>query len=101
MFGTFDHIIEAMAVKHGINPQWGCCRPGIIRVNGERVCQHDWEFLQGNSVVKFSQAEVDAALSEAFPPVEAVAQSQDPLVAPAPPVAPEEPAPVQPKKRKA
>lgn len=68
MYGLFDHIIEAMAKVHGANPEYGAARPGIITQNGARICQHEWEFLVGNSVHKFSAAEVDAAVAQVFPP---------------------------------
>jgi len=56
---TFDIIIAAMAAKHGINPEWGGCRPGILG-----TVQHDYEFLVGQSVAKFSTKEVDEAVAE-------------------------------------
>jgi hypothetical protein len=66
MFGSFDKVIEAMAAKHGINPEWGAARPGIIKKNGLPVVQHEWEFLVGDAVAQFSAREVDAAVAEYF-----------------------------------
>lgn len=60
---SFDKIIAAMAVKHGIDPAWGGCRPGIILHNGQRTCRHEFEFLEGGSVAKFSKAQVEEAVA--------------------------------------
>ena len=56
---TFDIIISAMTVKHGINPEWGGCRPGILA-----GASQDYTFLVGNSPVGFSAKEVATAIAE-------------------------------------
>ena len=54
---TFDIIIAAMTAKHGINPEWGGCRPGILA-----GASQDYTFLLGYSPVGFSAREVAVAV---------------------------------------
>lgn len=56
---TFDIIIAAMTAKHGINPEWGGCRPGILA-----GASQDYTFLLGYSPVGFSAREVAVAVEE-------------------------------------
>ena len=59
---TFDIIIAAMTAKHGINPEWGGCRPGILA-----GASQDYTFLLGYSPVGFSAREVAVAVEEKRP----------------------------------
>jgi hypothetical protein len=63
---SFDDIIAAMVAKHNINPLWGAARPGIILSAGARISNHEFEFLVGNAVGKFSLADVETAVAEHF-----------------------------------
>jgi hypothetical protein len=64
---TFDIIIAAMTAKHGINPEWGGCRPGILA-----NASQDYTFLVGHSPIGFSATEVELAIAEWINPAVAV-----------------------------
>lgn len=63
---SFDDILEAMEAVHGIDPAYGCARPGIIVQHGSRIAQHDFEFLPkgGSAVVRFDVATVEGRAGE-------------------------------------
>jgi hypothetical protein len=63
---SLDDIVEAMVEKHGVNPEWGMARPGIMTAAGARLSQHEFEFLVGNAVGRFSLADVETAVGEHF-----------------------------------
>lgn len=91
---SFDDIIAAMVDKHDVNPAYGAARPGVMYANGTKVSQHDFEFLVGNQVARFSLADVEVAVSEHFElpiieePVHAEPVPVHPVVAVTEPVAP-------------
>lgn len=91
---SFDDIIAAMVDKHDVNQAYGAARPGVMYANGTKVSQHDFEFLIGNQVARFSLADVEVAVSEHFelPIIEAPVHAEPvpvhPVVAVTEPVSP-------------